>query len=506
MPHDSLEAKRQMLRECRAYYRNDPIQLGQIHEFQRKYQSKDVIHWYTKPGFLYYLVNKALRSQDIWALYKFRYFIMDLSCYLEKMSRSQSFSTIRLYRGAKLNRNELKQLQVGSLISTNGFLSCSSNRDVAEMFIDTDYKNNSSSNRTQDAWQQFVLFIIDVDYTTSTDIVVADISRDSDIPDEDEMLFNFGSTFIINKICLDNDKGIWLIEMSSSSDHARINEGYEQYIRLRLQHISPMIMLGHILANIGGDLGQWMNYFHRLLKILPIDHTERPNVYYVLANIYRFIEKFDKSLHCFRCARLLVRRFLPERVFDYCRILDGMGTIYSNLGHSERAIMLFEQVSVLQKKSFPDNHSEIPFHLNLMGHCLYRAKQYDRALSILESSKKFFQDKMPIELQGYAQTLHIMGLVYRALGDDNEALIAFQEAARRRYSLLGKEHPHLALTYYQLGLLHSDRAEYELALAYVEKSLNIQLIKLPHCHSETKLSRELLRRIHQNQFRELNST
>ncbi|CAF1238153.1 unnamed protein product [Rotaria sp. Silwood1] len=121
MPRDSLEAKRQMLSECRAYYRNDVVPLAQINEFERKYQSKDAIRWYTKPGFLFYLVNKAVRSQDISVLYQFRYFIIDLCCRLEEVSSSQSFSSIHLYRGAKLNRDEFEQLQVGCLVSTNGF-------------------------------------------------------------------------------------------------------------------------------------------------------------------------------------------------------------------------------------------------------------------------------------------------------------------------------------------------------------------------------------------------
>ncbi|CAF5065538.1 unnamed protein product [Rotaria sp. Silwood1] len=261
-----------MISECRAYYRNDPIQSAQINEFERNYELKDAIRWYTKPGFLFYLVNKALRSQDMWALYKFRYYIMDLSYFLEQISTSQSLPPIRLYRGAKLNRIELEQLQVGCLVSTNGFFSCSTDRRVAEMFLGIDPNTDSSSNYKRDASQQSVLFIIDVDCTVSEKNVVADISRYSDIPDENEMIFNFGSTFIINKISFDNNKGIWLIQMSSSSDHIRINDQYEKYIHTRLQHTNPTILFGHSLVNITCDYVQSMNYFHRLLRMLPIDN------------------------------------------------------------------------------------------------------------------------------------------------------------------------------------------------------------------------------------------
>ncbi|CAF3257394.1 unnamed protein product [Rotaria sp. Silwood2] len=498
MSRGSLQAKYEMLSECRAYYRNDAVQLAQIDEFERKYQSKDAIRWYTKSGFLFYLVNKALRSQDIWALYKFRYFIVDLCYRLEEVSNSQSFSQVCLYRGAKLNRDELEQLQVGSLVSTNAFFSCSSDRNVAEMFIGIDFMTDRSPSHNQDAWQQFVLFIIDVNCKTSMNIVVADVTHESELPDENEMIFNFGSTFIITKIIFDKNKGIWLIQMSSSSDHIQINDQYEKYIHTRLQHTNPTILFGHALANISSEYAQSMIYFYRLLAILPINDVERPNIYYNLGRIYQFFEKFKKSLECFRCARLLIRRLLPERMFDYCRILGGMGTIYSYLGDSERALKLLRQALELNKKSFPENHTEIPFHLNRLGHAYIEAKQYKHALLILNSAENFFQSNMPTDHHGYAQTLHSMGLIYRSLGDDKRALIYFQEALRKRYSLLGKDHPRLASIYYQLSLIYKDRTEYEIALDYVKKSLNIQLIKLPQSHSELKLSKELLRLLQQH--------
>ena len=139
--------------------------------------------------------------------------------------------------------------------------------------------------------------------------------------------------------------------MRSSSDHIQINHEYENYLYIRLQNVNSTILFGQFLAHIGNDFGQSMSYFHRLLRLLPIDHAERPNIYYNLGRIYRSIEKFEKSLICFRCALLLIRRRIPERVFDYCRILGAIGTIYSYMGESKRAVNLLEQALILQKKS-----------------------------------------------------------------------------------------------------------------------------------------------------------
>lgn len=498
LPRNSLDAKREMLRECRAYYRNDPIQLTQINEFQHKYQSKDAIRWYTKPGFLYFLVNKALRSQDIWAFYKFRHFIIDLCHSLEQLSRSQCFSSIRLYRGTKLNRNELEQLQVGCLISTNAFFSCSTNLRVAEMFLGIDHTIDRCSSHNRDAWQQFVLFIIDVDRKVSPNIVVADVGLESELPDENEMIFNFGSTFVINEINFDDSNGVWSIRMSSSSDHDPIINAYEKYTHIRLQYINKTVMLGHILSYIGDDFGKSLNFFHRLLRILPVDSEERPGIYYNLGRIYRGIGKFDESLTCFKCTRLLVRRLIPEKMFDYCRSLVAIGTIHSHLGNAERGIKLIEQALKLHKKCFPDNHTQLPFHLNSLAYAYVIAKHNNRALVCLNSAQQFFQTKMPVHHQGYCKNLYITGLVYRAFGDDTKAIMHFQKALHNLHLLIGKDHLDLAAPYYQLGLIYKDRGLYELALGFVQKALDIQSAKLPYHHSELKMSKELLQYL-QNQ-------
>ena len=122
------QAKQQMISICRDYYRGNTEELELIDQFQREYRADEAIRWYSKKSFVYRLVNKALRAEDIEQLYTFRFFIGDLSDSLarehEKILSSEE-RILTLYRGAKLDREEfdkLKQNQ-GRLISTNGNLS-----------------------------------------------------------------------------------------------------------------------------------------------------------------------------------------------------------------------------------------------------------------------------------------------------------------------------------------------------------------------------------------------
>ena len=98
-------------------------------------------------------------------------------------SNESTSSTIYLYRGLKLSKDELRKLEesIGNLISTNGFLSTSRNRQVALTFA-----TNS-------------LFEIETDMNQEGKLWY-DIADYSMIPDEGEVLFDIGAIFQIESI------------------------------------------------------------------------------------------------------------------------------------------------------------------------------------------------------------------------------------------------------------------------------------------------------------------
>ena len=59
------KAKQRMIRACRIYYLDNERELQQIDEFERSYTSEECIKWCTPETFVYEMVNKALRTEDI---------------------------------------------------------------------------------------------------------------------------------------------------------------------------------------------------------------------------------------------------------------------------------------------------------------------------------------------------------------------------------------------------------------------------------------------------------
>ncbi|CAF3024043.1 unnamed protein product [Rotaria sp. Silwood2] len=68
------EAKSDLLEICRTQYKNNRHVNEKIDEFEQTYTREEAVLWYTKDSFLYRLLNKALRTENIDIIYKFRFF------------------------------------------------------------------------------------------------------------------------------------------------------------------------------------------------------------------------------------------------------------------------------------------------------------------------------------------------------------------------------------------------------------------------------------------------
>jgi len=77
IPQDS-QSKQQMIQLCQDYYQNNKEELKKIENFQKIYRNDQAIQWYTDKGFLYKLLNKALRTKNMELIYLFQFFIIDL--------------------------------------------------------------------------------------------------------------------------------------------------------------------------------------------------------------------------------------------------------------------------------------------------------------------------------------------------------------------------------------------------------------------------------------------
>ncbi|CAF2143927.1 unnamed protein product, partial [Rotaria magnacalcarata] len=119
----------------------------QINLLQSKYHEKSPVWWYTKPMFLYGMLNRALRTLDMEGMTKLGFFIRSLHRQLEDLHQEQSanFQTaLTVYRGQEMSKEDFQNLfdSKGGLLSFNNFLSTSMEPKVAMEFVERTMKKN----------------------------------------------------------------------------------------------------------------------------------------------------------------------------------------------------------------------------------------------------------------------------------------------------------------------------------------------------------------------------
>jgi hypothetical protein len=210
------ESKDKYAAYCRDHFQTDLSELAIVDEFVNTYQPSKAIWWYTRPSFLYRMLNRSLRCMEADIMVNMSFFIRDLHQRLDRLYREQLPSyhgkSFTVYRGQGLSTTDFQKMSQsqGGLISFNSFLSISTKLSVTETFTSTSRGNPGTVT---------VLFEIKIDPSVTT-VPYANIQEESEIHDESEILSCMHSVFRIESIdAVPNKSGIYRVKLQLTSDN-----------------------------------------------------------------------------------------------------------------------------------------------------------------------------------------------------------------------------------------------------------------------------------------------
>ena len=441
MPQDD-HAKNDLLTTCSSYYAMNKKELKKIKEFRLSYSREKAIQWYTDECFLYKLLNKAIRTEDIELLYAFRFYIIDLCDALENESKKlKAGSILTLYRGQQIPNDEFEKLRkhVGTLISTNGFLSTSRSIDVALEFARRFRATND---------MKTCIFEIRANPSMSA-AVFADIDKYSRMKDEQEVLFGLNATFKIDCVKMDNTLKMWKVYLSTTAEGtSRI----EQYMKLQEDEMklsSPLIAFGKLLLNELGQINRAGNYYEKLLRSLPPNH---PDIHFVHNNI---------------------------------------GNVYGQKGELNLALKHYEEAYRLRRSTFPADHPCIAASLHNIG-LIYKDKNdFNRALEYLRQSLTIMKKNYSGDHSHKCHALLNIGVVHHLKGELDDALIWLNRALDMYRRVRPAAHPDTAYCLGQLGSIYEDKNNLDLAIEFYRRRLEMEeeCLPLDHPNLSTHLDR-----------------
>ncbi|CAF1464074.1 unnamed protein product [Didymodactylos carnosus] len=475
------DAKTDMLKQCRLQYIGNDIALNHTDEFDKTYSPNKAIWWYTQHCFLYEILNKALRLDDIDILFKYRFFLSDLhnqikqlhSEFVQSLPTKNNYSKqkkLTVFRGQGIHIHELgKKIQnnLGGLLSFNSFLSTSINPKVALMFV---------TNRSD---IQSVLFEINADYSSDTK-PFRNIKKLSMYNEEDEVLFSIATIFRIESITKLRNPD-WKVTLTLTTAEDEQLTHLKDHFRLELGEMLNLHALG-ALTRLMGKYQHAQQYFTSLIQHNQPTHPDLPRNYHNIGLVFQAKDEYDKALAYHEKALQIESNSLPSNHSSLATTYINIRLVCDQKGEYDKALHYHEKALEIQSNSLPSNHPSLAITYNNVGLVCDGKGEYGKALEYYEKALQIQSNSLPSNHSSVANTYNNVGLVYYGKSGYDKALDYYEKALQIQSNSLPSNHSPLAITYNNVGLVCDEKGEYGKALEYYEKALEIQSNSLPLNH------------------------
>ncbi|CAF2390198.1 unnamed protein product [Rotaria sp. Silwood2] len=258
---------------CQNKYKHDQHELKLIHEFQQSYASEQAIWWYTRQSFVYKILSKILREENIRLIYFFRFIIGDI---YRQLKRCQCQSPIRVFRGQSLPDKDVIYFKtsIGKIITVKSFFTTCLSRNRARSGL----KPSTSELKP-------VLFEINATPESTNCKPFGDISLCSAFPQEGEVLFMAASNFRIDDVHYGEDH-MWIIQMTLITTESHNWKEFLQRIDIMEKCVGGLnpVLFATMMRHMG-YVDRAKNYCDRLLKQLPLEDPLVATVCFELAEI-----------------------------------------------------------------------------------------------------------------------------------------------------------------------------------------------------------------------------
>lgn len=442
------ESKMEMIQYCREQYSDNFKQLVHINRFNQTYKPEKAVRWFTKDCFLYRLVNKALRLQDIDALYKMRFYIHDLqeqifSQHIAFIRKAEQLKPFKVYRGFGMTKHDFENLktQNGGFMSIAEFMSTSLEEDVARGF---------AFPLVGEPDQVAILLQIEVD-VTKFDTHFTTVQRQSWIPDEEETLFTMGTVFRIQEICV-NEEDISVIKLSLNGEEDNELKLLYELIRKNFMESSPLSNLAKLILTMGNYVLA-EKYYHMLLhdNEFIADSLNLSDVYYYLARIYtetnqkdKVIEYYDKCLH-------IKNKHISATDLSFSTILSNLGRLHQLQGDYEKALSYFKQALYAESNASMQDQSKLVELYESLGRVYNGLQRYPEEFHMFQKALKIRLELYPKNHPEISQSYNNIATGYMMQKDFKKAIDLYKKAIQIQVRSLQSNHPVLADTYNNLA-------------------------------------------------------
>ena len=458
----SANDRTKFLAHCKEQYREIDHELRFIEQFQNEYSSTDALDWYMKDSFLYRVLTRILRLENLDHLFFSRFLLQDLS---QAMGKNKCRSNIRAYRCQRLTKDEIRFLgnSVGCLLSINSFLSTSIHRDLVLVFL----KQAASTDDLER-----VLFEIDANPAYTILRPFGFINCDNSYRQTEEVVFTIGSIFRLMNI-YQNEDGMWIVTLSLCTDNDHeVKEIFKPYrTNTKCEQIN-LLSLGNFLRNIG-QVNEAENFFTRVLPELFGNNLCTADCYYALGNIAWEKKSYDISLNWHKKSLEIKSQILTNDDSSIADSYDSLAQIYLKKNDLQQALKLYEKALKITIQVHGEDHLDAARYYTKIGEIHQKQENYSHALDCYEKALIIRQKNYPGSHSDVGISHNNLAIVYACSDQYDLAFEHYNRALKILQTTLSRANPEIAVTYVGLGLVYEQRGQFDVALLYYQKTAAI---------------------------------
>ncbi|CAF0833069.1 unnamed protein product [Adineta steineri] len=365
-----------------------------------------------------------------------------------------------------MTRNEVEQLQAnkGQLIAANTYWSTSRNEDIARIYI---------SGHQNDSKQVAVLFQIECNIQDGqSSVSFADIAGYSDIPDEEEVLFDIGAIFRIESVTSETiDKAeVVVVQMKTTNEGQDVLEEYRKQNQKQMDSEGRTIMLCRILKRMG-NCDQSRVLLERLL-----DHPNGEKLVHIhnrLGITYKDEHQYDRALEHFEQALKLTDFSDPSQRKYAAYIFHNKGLLCAKRRQLKEALELYEQAIAMLKKEISPPNIGIAQFLSSIGRIYLQQRKYEKALQYQQDALQMREECMSADHLVLTFSYADIGNIYQRLHKYEQALHYHKKALDLRQRYLLPNHHNTAYSLRDVGKIYFEMGKHEQARQYYFDSLEI---------------------------------
>ncbi|CAF1307133.1 unnamed protein product [Adineta ricciae] len=436
----------------------------------------NAIWWYScDKASIYYQINSILRLENFELLVAYRYYLSDLCRMIEYMyeerKREQSDSQV-FYRAGHVNEGQLEKMrksQKGHLISLGGFISATTNMNIAKGYAKK--QNISKSNKR-------VLFQITVKPQEPC-TAFAYINGISFHPEEEEVLFSMGSAFTVDRIVDPEDGENYYTVQLTASD---IDKTLANDIRTKVEECSPSgraALLAHYLMELG-EYRAARKYLTSLLNEardggILINDPNLATIYSCLGMIYARQALHGDALKAFKQALNTQARLEYSNNNALAEIHRNIGLAYVGLGRMNEAEQTLAKALRIKLREVNSDEQHLASIYGDIGYVQYKKNNFKNASDAFEKAEKIYKtssnkiahDELE-QCLNKAEYLTNYGHLLSVKKSLTEAQTRYNEALKLYKSVLRNYDPKLMQTHINIMIAYAKNEKFNDATRWFE--------------------------------------